>query len=450
VIDVFENFDGSVSFRLHFAPGNIPEARMAQTLHCASSDQPFTQMSQGVVLPDVVKSAGVLIYNALSSHPAVKMAITQAMTIPTNAVTPIYLQLDSAPAQEVPWETLNADGCFLALGRWPVGRIADTSTRGQEIRRIFEPPLTIVAILAAARDNDDDQDKTFDATPEWEAIYAGVKNQPQLLMRVFVCQDDLKAAIEALNDERIDVRFLTNQTDIFDAINELSPHILHFYCHGSTLNGPHLELATRQDWLAGNQNGSIVIQPTHLRLNTKMDRTNWLMVLNCCEGGATVGEAHSLAGSLVTEGFPAVIGMREVIATTDAHRFCKALYPAILEEIDQCLNSGQSEVEWSKVLRRPREELCKARHPGALVEEAAIACKEWTLPIIYVRPEAFTLQRGRPTNPALTPQRREELRAKIAKLREGHTALALIPGLPKSALDEVEAQIKAAENELYV
>ncbi len=304
-----------------------------------------------------------------------------------------------------------------------------------------------------------------DSTPQWDAFYNSVKGKAiDLALQVFVCQKELKAAIEGLNDPRVNVQveFLQSRSDLLEKVKKFAPHILHFFCHGSTEGGPYLQLATLRDWDGGDPRGSIAIAPDDLYpfSTSNVSGYTWLVALNCCEGAAPVANAataedvYSLARLLVTNGFSAAVGMREPIASDDAHIFCQAFYPSVLAILQELqppqgnVKTDFTEVEWARALYEPRTRLrdkYRADKPPLL---AASASREWTLPIIYVRPELFML-RVRFTNPELSSADVETLRSQIKTIRATRDFLQTVPNIPQGVFMDINNQLADLEAKLY-
>jgi len=380
-----------------------------------------------------------------------------ALASTPDKVAPLYIHLNSDKIEGLPWETLYSPvGDFLALdSRWPIARIADSSAMLPAMNRTFRPPLKMMLILSAA---------SVDSTPEWNSFYDAVKETKiGLQLQVFVCQEELKTAIEGLNDARVTVQYLSSRPDLLDAVKDFAPHILHFFCHGSTDGGAHLQLASRADWDGGDPRGSIIIVPNELYQfsSANVNGNTWLVILNCCLGGAavanaaTVEDAYSLARLLVTNGFPAAIGMREPIASEDAHTFSQAFYPSVVSILQEVELQGKASsidftpVEWARALYQPRAQLRDQHAENQPPLVAAAACKEWTLPVIYVRPEPFML-RVRSTNPTLSKEEWQTLRAQIKALRTSREFLQTLPDVPQAALVEIDQRIAELEKKLYV
>lgn len=454
VVSIFSNpINDQVNFNLEHAPGNFANARELYAFECTENDPPFVQIRQGLLDPDIVQCAGERLYTNLSSHPAVREAIAMALAITPDKVAPLYIYLTSDKAEGLPWETLYAAGNFLALDRrWPIARIADSSAIVQATNPTFRPPLKVSLVLSAAG---------VDSTPEWDAFYTSVKETTiELALQVFVCQRELKTAIEGLNDPRVNVQveFLQSRSDLLEKVKNFAPHILHFFCHGSTEGGPYLQLATRADWDGADPRGSIIIVPDDLYQFSisNVSGFTWLVALNCCEGAAavtnaaTAEEIYSLARLLVTNGFAAAVGMREPIASDDAHIFCQAFYPSVLAILHELVQRGNletdfTEIEWARALYEPRTQLRDKYRANKPPLQAAAASRQWTLPIIYVRPELFML-RVRFTNPSLNASQIEGLRVQIKVLRDFRQTHH---DVPQGALDDIDREIAKLEAQLY-
>ncbi len=444
IVSVFNDGD-HISFNLYQSPGDFPEARNLYTLTCTGSEQPFINLNTGQLDEQAVQCAGQILFDTLLEHPAVHDALSQALASPRGTLSPIYLYLNSDRAEALPWETLySSHSHFLALDkRWPIARIVDSSAFIPVIERTLKSLLKIMVVLAAA---------SVDALPQWQAFYAAIKSSPfPLTIEVFACQDEVVQTVTALNNPHIQAHYLADKDSFFEAIGTFAPHILHFFCHGSTEGGTHLELATRADWQGEDSRGSVTIEPNELRQITTLDNDIWLVTLNSCLGAAPVEDAHSLARALVTQGFPAVVGMREVIAADDAHTFCRAFYEGVLKEIARSKEQAQEGVtviEWADALQAPRTQLCAKYSRGRTLTATAAVHKAWTLPIIYIRPEPFTL-RIRTTNPLLNAHEQTALQVELDTLRQGRAFMQTLPGVPQSVFDEIDQRITNIEKNLY-
>lgn len=280
-------------------------------------------------------------------------------------------------------------GQFLALDRrWPIARMADSVVDRPVKTHDFAAPLKVMAFISALG---------IAGRPEWEALRDAVKagRSAGLAIRLSVYAGEealleaIRADLQVLAD--IEVNPLPEGTsDIETAVQNFSPHILHFFCHGSTAHGVYeLELATLLDRLKQSQSGSVRLRVDQI-VNIPAIANVWLVTLNCCEGGRSTGDFHSMAHSLVACGIPAVIGSLDPIDAGDAHEFCAKLYPTIFDMVRRRLDSAQTdevEIEWAQVLRPPRLGLCERYN------DDRSNARQWALPVLYVRPEPFTLKK---------------------------------------------------------
>ena len=237
--------------------------------------------------------------------------------------------------------------------------------------------------------------------------------------------------------------------ELLQDIPRFAPNILHFFCHGSTEHGPHLQLATRTDWLLGS-GSKVKLDTGALASIPGIEQFVWLVTLNCCLGAASIPHAHSLARSLVARGFPAVIGMREVIDVNDANVFTRALYAELFVELQKYAAPAKEPVEicWPKMLALPRRYL-RDRHAGdALPVQAAEGLKEWTLPVIYARRNPFKLLRP-PSNNALDTDAMLEEQMQLKTLVQLREQLKSTPNFPAGVLQEINDKIDRLLTQLY-
>jgi hypothetical protein len=358
--------------------------------------------------------------------------------------TPIYIFVDEFGPEALPWEALcNSAGNFLALDtRWPVARIAGNQST-VPIDRAFSVPFKVMAVLSAAG---------VSAQQQWKAFYTPFKTSPvPLALKVLVSEEKLFRAVKRLRDNRIDLDYLAQKSQLLETIKAFNPHVLHFFCHGSMTGGGHLELATRSDWARDSNVGSIAIEPLDFRQVAVMGTDIFVVTLNCCQGAAPLDDVRSLALSLVYQGFPAVIGMREAIASDDAHTFSEALYPALMGEIEGCVAGGADLTSdtWVKTLHKPRNRLAEGHSHGQTLSAAAANCKQWTLPVVYVRPEAFSLK-SRRQKPELTDEEKNKLLGQLYTLLNFRAPAARDPNTPITLLNELDQQIASVEGQLYL
>lgn len=380
---------------------------------------------------DALRQTGHFLYQTLTSENGVSIALQNALSSPAEPF-PIYLLFRGGEAEAFPWETMFADGAnFLSLDpRWPIARMV---VSGVERRRFtIVPPLKILLILAAAG---------VDATPEWEAIARALDTLDlPYQVDVYVSDTLLKEQIEMAGVAEIKAHFVPGHTDdLIDKIKDAAPDIIHFFCHGSNEGTPHLQIATRLDWETGSDIGRVTLERSQFEA-AEILKFTWLITLNCCLGAAAAQNTHSLARSLVTAGFPAVVGMRESIDATDASIFSFPYYRRIFERLNELTADEavvEHEIEWAFELQTPRLRLIE-RHGTGPVGSAAGRHRSWTLPIIYVNEEPLILIKGDLETIKLLDERNN-----LLALRD---TLINLPG----ALAEVDERITAINQQLGI
>jgi hypothetical protein len=487
IIRIFDGPGGVMQFFLE-SP-DLPEATRGHRWAIDLSTTPYAELLEGRPIQDLVHQVGERLHVALARHPAVQNALAAARV----AGRPIFLQCDSPRAEAVPWETLRDAMTWY----YPPSPIARLRRPRVDVRReyVFEPPLRVMAILSAAGGQ---QATAVPADGEWGALEASLLGARAaglpVEMRVLVGEGNLLTAIEQAGHPGVSAGRIVDARRVLDDIAEFRPNLLHFFCHGAADDVPHLQLGTSADWLAG-QDGSVRLTADELGQWADPNRTVWLVTLNCCFTAALPKAGRSLASDLVGAGFPAAIGMREAIASTQANLVSCYLYESIVAKLGALQASG-SQVDWVDVLVRARDVLLRAggretsvgqigSEPPALAGQAAVgrrarraagarvgataahsvACnsRDWTLPVLYLRPEPFRLVRKALPTPAPaagTPQPGAGLQARIQALEEWRTlrqereriaALSDVPpDVREAILTDLDEQIAVLDAQLRV
>jgi CHAT domain len=336
-----------------------------------------------------VRTVGETLLQRLGQHPAVALAVQNALQqTRLDECTPLYLRLiGSETAAEYPWETLfDAGSGFLALeGRWPIARIAAQVPREKDVRT-FTPPLRVMAVMSAIG---------VPAADEWAGLrsaLAGPRAALDLELEVWVGERDLAAQVRAdLTADGLPgaVHLIAESTELLAGIKRFDPHLLHLFCHGKGGTSPLLKLATRRDHLLG-QGSSVVLEPLQLR---SVGRATWLVTLNACEGGSDSDGSRSIAYLLIGAGYPAVVGMRDPVSSSNAALFVRGFYGSLLEHLGENLVPGKEvEIELAASLITPRRQLRDQYQHATPVESAALH-RDWTLPVLYVRPDPLRIER---------------------------------------------------------
>jgi hypothetical protein len=169
------------------------------------------------------------------------------------------------------------------------------------------------------------------------------------------------------------------------------------------------------------------------------------------------------------------VAMREAIDRRDAHTFTAEFYREAATLIGGKLKSDAAvaDVQWLEALPAVRQAMCKAR---CEVLSKAADCREWTVPVMYVRREAFQIclrpepgagaappAKDRavpvvvevippaPLPPAPSPagsERLSELQAELSTLKSLHDDLSPLPTTPPEMLKLLDRRIQQVSNDL--
>jgi hypothetical protein len=302
--------------------------------------------------------------------------------------------------------------------------------------RPFKPPLRIALLLSCL---------DIPAALEWRQIWQALSAAKfPIEVLVLVSEEELHEEITKLADPRITVEGLpTEIAKVQQRVSTFGPHVLHAFCHGSLDDGPHLELATAGDWLAHAPVRSVLLESHQINELSNPAEPAWLALLNCCELGSPVGTVHSLARDLVNRGpFSAAIAMREPVQPEDAVNLSGGFYPGLLAAVQSVVDAAgeATEIDWASLMVEPRRRLCESHQDGSPFKAAAKSTKQWTLPVLYVRPTAFharcdnhkeltpaeslelellRMMKSQPPPPDARPSLRIDIEARIAQLEAG-------------------------------
>lgn len=411
---------------------------------CDCEEQPFVALRAVDPNRQSVKEAGRRLYEAVAEHPEVHDELKAALKTVDPDRYPVFVNIGSPSGLEVlPWETLcSPTGEFLGLDeRWAVGRMVG----GPDTKPFwsFSPPLRVAVVLSCLG---------IPAVNEWRAVRDALIDAPLDLEVLAVVSEP--ALYEEIQTSAPNVRVAYVPADV-DALQTLlssfGPHVMHLFCHGSTRGGPHIEVAAKSDWKTGSPDNSLILEARQIRQCTPPTaEIPWLVVLNCCESAAMadIEDLQSLARDLVAYGAPAVVGMREPVASDDASRFTDAFYKRLRRDLAVKLGAPpgtQHAIDWAQLVVQARARLAERYRPMTL-SQAAATTKEWTLPVVYVRPQAFNVlvtAPPPPTAPATEPKAQQlEL-----ELLDGLRA-QLPPDSPPGLLDDIMQRMGQLQNEL--
>lgn len=275
-------------------PPELPRPQ-PEPLGLAATDPAF-QALRGVPPDGAVREAGRLLFDALTQNSPVARQLSAALLVQPPERRPVFVELATTDGENFPWEALcNAEGRFLGLDeRWAVGRIVETVIPVDGYWH-FEPPLRLAAILSCLG---------VPAIDEWTALRAAVEATAlPLELLVLVSEDTLHAEISQSAPPWVHVEFVPSTVaEMQVRLQQFNPHVLHMFCHGlSTETSPHLQVATRADWLTGESSSLMVEAGDIGGFNPPVDALPWLVVLNSCETASATGveAAGSVALNLI-------------------------------------------------------------------------------------------------------------------------------------------------------
>jgi hypothetical protein len=443
IVRVQEGLRGETSIWLE-SPRNVPLAGRPVSLDLAADATPFKEMRDETPLNQVVAAAGDQLFQKIVVHPAVMHAFQTALQALNGNCSPICFRLDdTVVAENLPWEALRDPGAdFLALDRrWPVVRVRDVTESEPVLEYSLQPPLRLLGVLSAAGSS---ALTRASAQPELQKVldtfqqYLAKPNALPVRVYLLLGEESVRDAARAMNLPWLTADLIADKADLLNKIRVFAPHLLHFFCHGTTEEIPHLQIGSRMDWEL-DQDGSIAVTAKELSQQADPDQGVWLVTLNCCESAARTRDARSLASSLVASGFPTAIGMREAVNVQLAHLLCGQLYPAILKMLSAVPENGPVvEIEWACVLYDARAALVN-QCTAAVPVFAARECKYWTIPVLYTRREPFRFKRL-PVS-VISPEKLR-LAQKLQVLQQQRTKIAQdFKDLPPAALQGILADL---------
>ncbi|MET8628445.1 CHAT domain-containing protein [Kitasatospora sp. NPDC004669] len=421
---------------------------MTRPFQCTGREEPFVVLRQDVIPTDATKAAGVKLFTEVTRHPELAQYLPAALQTQPPQRYPVFVELATeAGVEALPWEALcSPSGEFLGLDeRWAVGRIVDSQAIDRPLWD-FKPPLRVAAVMSCLG---------VPAYDEWRALKNAVMSGPEVEVELLTVVSEPLLYTELSNlarDQRqsaqfphLSVRMVPQElSELQEMVSRFGPHLLHFFCHGSTEGSPHIQLAVKSDWVSQSPANSLNIETREFK--DFVGRTSdppWLTVLNCCESAA-LGRSdnlHSLALGLVYQvGLPAVIGMREPIASTDASLFTGAFYKRLLTDFKARilrLPGSDEPIDWARFLVAARNSLAK-KHKTMTLTQAASSTKEWTLPVVYMQRTPITFQ--------IAPSQTRRARLEIEAL-QGFLA-QLPPSTPLSLREDAESQLRLLVSQL--
>lgn len=373
--------------------------------------------------PDLVRKTGEKLAEKICENAAVQAALDLALAQAGPESLPICFRVGDDVAHGLSWEALVGNNSFLALSdRWPIARIARGGALEERPLRPWGEPLRLVCVLSATG---------VSAEDEWNAVHAAVTASRQkglaVTVDVFSGEEELVTRINQLGEQGTTARPVLGPEAVpglIQQIEELQPHLVHLFCHGTTTNGERrLEIATAGDFDRDDGTSSVLLYAEEL--GTALGRAGtWAVVLNSCKGAQTPDQLLTHAELLVNKGVPVAIGMRRQIDVSDAVAFSGAFWPEAFRTLAQARAKGHGEqaVSWADTLIRARQKLRDIHGADPALNDS------WTMPILYSTPGGFTLVVSETHDEALVTQQIGEagtVQGLVDVLTEGASAALL-------------------------
>jgi hypothetical protein len=376
---------------------------------CNGNETEFAALKSAVLEADSVRAAGGRLFNAVAQNPDIAQYLQTALQTGNGARFPVYVEIaTNAGAEALPWEVLcSPGGDFLGLDeRWSLARMVQPPGSAAPFYTL-EPPVRIAALLSCLGVPADGE---LAALRESVTSFGPARAQLLVIASEEQLVVDLRKQMEdGQAPEIAAVELVPGDLDQLQAlVAGFAPHVLHLFCHGSIKGSPHVQLALKSDWKGAASSGLLLEAGDFRDFTSRTDDLPWLVVLNCCEG-AVAGEgadAHSLALALALEGVaPAVVGMREPVISNTANAVTRGVYGKLMAGLAERMDAADQDVQpvdWALFTVAARDRLARI-HEGVPRTQAAASTKEWTLPVLYVRPQEFQLSVLPASPPSPTP-----------------------------------------------
>lgn len=365
-----------------------------------------------------VEAYGAMLNTALRTNPAIGAALQQICDVPFvyNSCATLLFELSATDADTYRWEAIHAPASgFAAIAR---------NCRVARIKRVQLPPvelpetLRVMAIISAAARPGADE---FDALVQ--AIEAGRRGGGRIEATILVGEEALLGRAAGADWLTV-ARLPAESTDFEAVIRNYAPHVLHVFCHGRVGGGgpDALEFATVNDWAIEAPMGSALVGIDRLGAALANGAT-WLVVLNCCDGGAARAGAQSMAAGLVSgRACAASAGMVAPIDTGEATLFTSAFYTELFANVLRALADPppSGAIDFTPAIGAAHQRF-HARCLGAMAA-APDSFGRWAMPILYLAGETLPFYNPRPK-----PVRRATKRSRTTGRRAAAPSAAVAP-----------------------
>jgi hypothetical protein len=439
---------GAVRFYLERPPG-IANGKKLGKLKSRPDDADFQLTGEP---PQLVK-AGQRLREDLLGHGGIKAFLGPWLAQRDRPYQALYFQVDECPvADRLPWEALvDANNAFLALDtKCPIARVLSAEQQDRLATEVlFAPPLRLACVLGAWWEDGGGPEQQA----EWRSVRDALASPgaAQLGVNVLVlgCDTALAAEVKATALPGVTVEWQPitgNSLDLLEQVRRFEPHIVHLYAHGVAGDPPYLEISNVADVDEGTA-GTIQVSARQVRQDADPHARVWAVMLNACESSATGAMARDVSGlasDLVRYGFPAALGMRETVSTSEARTVARHFYEAAFRALAEIPPGETRPVEWGDFLRRVRLHL-------AGNEIKAATTKRWLLPVLYSRAEPFAVTRAAKTVAGLGAAERRQLtalREELIRQRDLALAMPISEDLKAQARAEFDAKIADVEARL--
>lgn len=297
--------DGSLS---RVIEGAIP----AQSIDTATASDILTGRTPASALAPFGRALYDALYQALGNE------LRDRLNGPESV---LFLDIGPATLQAVPWETLY----------WPntvAGGFADTRVAASHrLVRVYRPDWR------AARPKPDGPLRILIALGARAGDSIGAESE------IVEIERSVHDVIPAIDLQKV----RGSRDDLYEAIKDFRPHVLHFIGHGSN-NPPALEFSPSDgspgwDWLASDIAASVGRSPLN-------DWAPNLAFLNACRTGAAAGVLAPVAGAFLAAGARATIAMQGDIQGAAAGKLAGTFYREIAAgaSIDRAIHIGRDKL----------------------------------------------------------------------------------------------------------